>query len=658
MKDLGKAGFESHRPELPSRTTRLIRFLALSISWMNYDDVYQVWKEYRRGKIERHQALQIIDDKYGVCLFFLLYPLHKIVRLFQRPLVRILIGRPSIRTFDPSKKTMLLVSHEASQTAAPLLAFNLLEKFAVRYNVISVLLGPGDLENAFKNVSSVTIGPFPKELRLTRHIHASILHACSRFAPAFAVVNSIESREALVTLSKAGVPCVLLVHEFVSRTQHLDEMPTVVISADQIIFPARLVWEDAVEVFPLLAERPANIIEQLGTDDCYYQAAKTSIRDLALSAFDMDRYAARLEQAAERGILMRMQEEVDFATISRSDAFLMEYAAPPGLSWPRDRYVKHFVRLESTHSLGRRCPFPGFHPGMYRNANPELNDPPFVNPFAHYLRNGQPQGPWLLDIIRPEHPTPVHNPPGPPTALHLHIYYPDLTSEMLHSLTANHQTTPDLFVTVSSDDALREVAETAAKLCVSIKDIMVVPNRGRDVGPLLTLFGRRFIKDYEIVGHLHSKRSLQAKRMSPGLESLGEAWRTFCFENLLGGKYAMMDFILGRFARNPKLGLVFPCDPRINGWTYNRRPAEALLERMGIAAKLPEDFFFPVGTMFWARTDAIAPLIELDLGWNDYPPEPLPLDGTILHAIERLFPVVAQRRGFEIAGTYVPGVSR
>ena len=827
------AGLKSRRPELPRRTTRWIRFLALGISWKNYDDVYQVWKKYKRGDIKRHQALSTIGDKYGVRLFFLLYPLYKIARPFRKLLGPRLIGRPSIRTFDPSKKTMLLVSHEASQTGVPILAFNLLEKFAVRYNVISVLLGPGGLENAFENVSSVTIGPFPKELRLTRHIHKPILAACRRFNPAFAIVNSIVSREALIPLSKAGVPSVLLVHEFVSLMKLQQEMPTIVTSAGQMVFPARRVWEDAVEVFPPLSGRPANIIawgpsriprewldgdnaanegkriaevmrplgvddnlvvvigcgavdfregvdlfisvaaalqrrspsrpfrfvwvgkeigdipsvysrflatqvncsglqetmtflgevsslepvyamadifllssrldpfpsaaidamlaglpvvcfengsgvaemlsnhpglerlvvpyadaasaaeviERLSTDDCCYQSAKTAIHELALSAFDMDRYVARLEQAAKRSILIRMQEEVDFATISRSDAFLVEYSAPPGFSGPRDKYVKNFVRLESTGCGGRRCPFPGFHPGIYRNANPELNDPPFVNPFAHYLRNGQPQGPWLLDIIRPEHPAPVRNPPGPPTALHLHIYYPDLTAEMLQSLTANHGTRPDLFVTVSSGEGLREVAETADKLRIAIKDIVVVPNRGRDVGPLLTLLGRRFIKDYEIVGHLHSKRS----PLFPGL--FGETWRTFCVENLLGGKHAMMDLILDRFARNPKLGLVFPCDPRIIGWTHNRRPAEALLDRMGIAANLPEHFFFPMGTMFWARTDAIAPLLEIDLGWNDYPPEPLPLDGTILHAIERLLSVVAQHRGFEISGTYVSGVT-
>jgi hypothetical protein len=67
------------------------------------------------------------------------------------------------RYFDPSKKTMLLVSHEASRSGAPILAFNLLEKFRERYNIISVLLGPGPLEEAFRNMGFDQTGWNPRK---------------------------------------------------------------------------------------------------------------------------------------------------------------------------------------------------------------------------------------------------------------------------------------------------------------------------------------------------------------------------------------------------------------------------------------------------------------------------------------------------------------
>ena len=68
--------------------------------------------------------------------------------------------------------------------------------------------------------------------------------------------------------------------------------------------------------------------------------------------------------------------------------------------------------------------------------------------------------------------------------------------------------------------------------------------------------------------------------------------------------------------------------------------------------------FYPLGTMFWARTTALAPLFELGLSWEDYPAELLPYDGTVLHAIERLVTLVTRHRGFKIAATHVPGIGR
>ena len=53
------------------------------------------------------------------------------------------------------------------------------------------------------------------------------------------------------------------------------------------------------------AASAAEVIEQLSTDDCYHQATKTAIRDLALSTFDMDRYVASLDQVAERAAFIK-----------------------------------------------------------------------------------------------------------------------------------------------------------------------------------------------------------------------------------------------------------------------------------------------------------------------------------------------------------------
>ena len=51
--------------------------------------------------------------------------------------------------------------------------------------------------------------------------------------------------------------------------------------------------------------------------------------------------------------------------------------------------------------------------------------------------------------------------------------------------------------------------------------------------------------------------------------------------------------------------------------------------------------------MFWARAEALKPLLQLNLSIADFPPEEGQTDGTISHAIERLYFFVAEKSGFD-----------
>jgi lipopolysaccharide biosynthesis protein len=182
--------------------------------------------------------------------------------------------------------------------------------------------------------------------------------------------------------------------------------------------------------------------------------------------------------------------------------------------------------------------------------------------------------------------------------------------------------------------------------------ISVIPNRGRDVGAFITGVGAKVAGQYDIIGHLHSKRSLFMRD-----DRIGERWREFILQHLVGGQHPMMDVIIGRMVNDQALGLVFPDDPHLSEWDADRAIGEEFAARMGIREPLPPFFSFPLGTMFWARSAALAPLFRLGLTWADYPEEPVPIDGTILHGLERLLPFVTQHSGYRIATTHVPGVT-
>jgi lipopolysaccharide biosynthesis protein len=184
-------------------------------------------------------------------------------------------------------------------------------------------------------------------------------------------------------------------------------------------------------------------------------------------------------------------------------------------------------------------------------------------------------------------------------------------------------------------------------------DIQLVPNRGRDIGPLLTVFGQSIADNYDYVGHLHTKKTVDVEDAS-----VGEKWYRFLLENLLGSDTSTMaDCILSTMQSDSSIGMVFPDDPNIVGWSANKAIAETLAKRMGLGA-MPEHFIFPVGTMFWARTSALVPLLNLKLDWDDYPKEPLAYDGTLLHALERLFPLSLSLTNLRCVTTNVPGYTR
>ena len=275
------------------------------------------------------------------------------------------------------------------------------------------------------------------------------------------------------------------------------------------------------------------------------------------------------------------------------------------------------------------------------------------DPFADFLRNGLPEGPWLQKVVQVGGNMKATPSTGLRVALHVHVFYPDQLAGIVRRLNIN-ASAPDLFISVVTLEAAAAAREALSAYRGRLVDLKITPNLGRDIGPLLTQFGRALCAGYEIVGHLHTKKSAHVAD-----RSVANAWIMFLLENLIGGDRggAMLDAILSRMALDSRIGIVFPDDPHVIGWTKNRRYANCLAARMKLGA-LPEQLNFPVGSMFWMRSTVLAKLVELELAWSDYSPEPLPIDGTIQHAIERLFGVLPATIGMSCAVTNVPGVTR
>ena len=66
----------------------------------------------------------------------------------------------------------------------------------------------------------------------------------------------------------------------------------------------------------------------------------------------------------------------------------------------------------------------------------------------------------------------------------------------------------------------------------------------------------------------------------------------------------------------------------------------------------------PYGDFFWVRSTAIKPLFNKNWTYDDLPDEPLPIDGTILHALERIIPFCVQSAGFYASWLNSPATQR
>jgi lipopolysaccharide biosynthesis protein len=243
--------------------------------------------------------------------------------------------------------------------------------------------------------------------------------------------------------------------------------------------------------------------------------------------------------------------------------------------------------------------------------------------------------------------------PGDRIALHLHLFYPDLARDFLNRLEKLDRRM-DLFITTHGVKKVHQLEYEFADYALGTVSVVDCPNKGRDIGPFMTALRSPLAGGgYDLIGHLHGKKSLAVEDRVPGL---GARWREYALDALLG---TASDFhtLLGRFGLNPKLGLVFAEDRNAVGWAGNRSIAEALAARLPSAVNLPAAPFYPLGNMFWARPAALSLLWNLNLGWDDYPPEPLPYDGTVLHTVERMLPSLVEAAGYDWETVYKPGAS-
>ena len=198
----------------------------------------------------------------------------------------------------------------------------------------------------------------------------------------------------------------------------------------------------------------ARLIAQLADDDSMRLAIGAATLSLARRTFDMTRYVRQLDELGLDAVRIMRQRTEDFATL-RDDLLFDEHVYL--MAWPtatRQEAISGFLARWTAVGTSRqprlRRPCAGFHPQIYAHENPDCCDWSVVNPLAHFIRAGKPDGPWCSELITPNpNPQPVSK-TELRVGLHGHFFYPELALDLIKKLAANSSDC-DLILTTESD---------------------------------------------------------------------------------------------------------------------------------------------------------------------------------------------------------------
>jgi GT2 family glycosyltransferase len=228
-------------------------------------------------------------------------------------------------------------------------------------------------------------------------------------------------------------------------------------------------------------------------------------------------------------------------------------------------------------------------------------------------------------------------------AVVVHAFYPDLARQILEHL-PNIPCKFDVLCSATSSgfDAVQKMLA----VCSDIKkyDLRVTENRGRDMAPFIVEFGNA-VEPYDLILKLHTKKSLHTAEHG--------SWFEHCLRQLCGSEEICKANIAALLLGNA--GVVYPMENlytsdflgRMGSWVYNSgnfEQAEPYLHRWGIDSLTPNSFTqFPIGSMFWARPQVLAPILQEQISLSDFQEESGQTDGTFAHALERLIGVSCQK---------------
>jgi len=175
-------------------------------------------------------------------------------------------------------------------------------------------------------------------------------------------------------------------------------------------------------------------------------------------------------------------------------------------------------------------------------------------------------------------------------------------------------------------------------------------NRGREMSALF-ITAAPYLKKYDYIGFCHDKGPHKGDPVTKS-----SSYQETIIENTIGSG-PFIENVIELLDEHPEIGFLSPPLPCHSGyfiiylnrnWTTCFEEVKLLAQKLNLKVEITEDqWCLAAGDAYWCRREALSPLFSYPWKLEDFPSEPIQqTDGTFLHAIERIFPFVAQQQGY------------
>lgn len=223
-------------------------------------------------------------------------------------------------------------------------------------------------------------------------------------------------------------------------------------------------------------------------------------------------------------------------------------------------------------------------------------------------------------------------------SIHCHIFHTYLAVDLLKEISKFRESTAlssQIFVTTSPEKS--EAVKEICKLLIPEAQILIYPNQGRDILPFLQLAQSGKLSQSHLILKIHTKADRKV--------NTGHFLNDAIAHELLDERSVQALFELSK-----EYDFVSTTSKYILGYNNlgkNLKPLKKLV-RLTKLRRVPLDLKFPAASCFWITDNLVNRIGSLDIDVAAFPFEPIPPDGTIAHAFERYYGMLAISEGLGV----------